>query len=93
MWHKLVVDNFLNTESTGKSIAEGVFELNIITKSTSATVFSKFDQAQGNTTYYFSPEAEAVAIAHKASPCEKPSKTAVGKIIIGDESAFDRHFS
>ncbi len=52
------------------------------------TVFSAFNDDNGQLTYFLSAEFEPIALALKAVPCEMPSKASENslKLVIGDLS-------
>jgi len=75
-----------------QSIHKSMFVLMALTKDLTPAVFSSYDPETGDIYYYFSPGAELVAQAHKASPCEPPSKTEAGSLFNGQGSAIAHFF-
>ena len=59
---------------------------------TDAAVFSRYDPETNTVTVYFSPSAEPLALAFRATPCEKPEPTDGFALIVGDSRVWEAHF-
>ena len=57
-----------------------------------AAVFSRYDLETNVVTVYFTPSAELLATAFRASPCTKPVPTEGFALIVGDARAWEAHF-
>jgi hypothetical protein len=57
-----------------------------------AAVFSRYDLAANVVTWYFTPEAEAIAQTFKASPCLKPVPEEGFGLLCGDARSWEHHF-
>lgn len=55
-------------------------------------VFSRYDLEVDAVTWYFSPEAAALARTFGATPCEKPAPDEALDLLVGSASSWDRHF-
>jgi len=55
-------------------------------------VFSYYDLSTNMVTWYFSPEATALAKTFGASPCEKPAPSPGFSLLAGDGRSWEVHF-
>lgn len=84
-WFKVVTDSTSGAEH--KRITE--WDSVLIAQGTVGhTVFSAFNDDNGQLTYFLSAEFDPIALALKAVPCEMPSKASENslKLVIGDLS-------
>lgn len=56
------------------------------------SVFSRYDLMKNVVTWWFSPEAQALAQAFGAEPCEKPQPAEGFGLLVGDANAWEGHF-
>ena len=54
--------------------------------------FSIMDRQSGTVTWYFTPEASALAKAFGAKSCEKPEPVGGLALAVGDADSWDTHF-
>ena len=55
-------------------------------------VFSRYDLRENMVTWWFSPEASALAKAYDAEPCDKPQPEGEFALAVGDANAMEAHF-
>ena len=92
MWHYLYIDDPNTAYFESKRFMEAVSAHMSTSGDNDIAVFSRLDKQTGGVHYYFTPLAKAVAVAHGASPHEKPSKQEAGGLLIGDQTVIDRLF-
>lgn len=55
-------------------------------------VFARYDLRENVVTWWFSPEAEMLALAYGATDCEKPEPEEGFSLLVGDARGWDIHF-
>lgn len=92
MWHYRYIDDPKEAFLTSHKFMDAVWWSAAIRGLPDVAVFSRFDEETGSVHFYFSPQTQAVAISHGASPCEKPSRQNLGSLLAGDQTLIDRLF-
>jgi len=92
MWQHLYVSGTEKAHQLSGEIHDAVFAL-MATGLKDAAVFSKLDDERDGTYFYFSPQAERIAMTFGAKPCERsPLRQEVGSLIGGDQTVINRLF-
>lgn len=90
MWHYLYIRDSKKAQRISEEFMEKVWWCNATQSHADAAVFSRFDSAEDGVHYYFTPLATVVAVKYGATPCEKPSRENLGKLLSGEQTIIER---
>ncbi len=91
-WFHLYVDNpdeALRVSTTAKRAAFSIMDA---TQNYNVAVFSCIDEVKSGVHFYFSPDAQSVALTHGAVECRKPTLKEVGRLLCCDQTVIKRFF-
>lgn len=92
MWHHLYVEGTDRAFDVSTAIHKAIFVL-LAAGVKDAAVFSKINDEHSGTHFYFAPQAQVIAVAFKASPCDTPtSRQEVGGLLCGEQTVINRLF-
>ena len=92
MWHHLYVEGTDRAYGVSTAIHRAMFIL-LAAGEKDAAVFSKINDEHSGTHFYFSPQAEQVAAAFNATPCDTPPlRQEVGGLLSGEQTVINRLF-
>ena len=90
MWHYLYIQDPKKAYLVSTEFMQPVSLLANTQSHRDAAVFSRLDQLTGGMHYYFSPQAESVALQYGTASCEKPSRENLGNLLAGEYSVIAR---
>lgn len=89
-WHYKYIDDPSKAFIESGKYQESLEVFLRLTRTSDAAIYSKIDAGTGGMHYHFTPAASAVAMAFNATQCPKPSRAAIGGLLIGDQSLLGR---
>jgi|GEM_PF-1892860 len=92
MWYYMYIEDSVKAFARLKEIREQLFKLMATSGDRKVAIFSKYDKDTGGVHYYFSPSSREVALAHRAIPCEQPSRQQAGSLLFGDQDMVEKLF-
>ena len=90
-WHHKYIDNPTLALVESRQYMDAITPFFAVQENQrTCAIFARLDEETGGVHYYFTPAAKPIAIAFKAEPCNKPTKSEIGSLLVGDSTLINR---
>lgn len=88
-WHYLYIEDPKTSFVESGKFIDAMHAFFIVSGQKDDAIYAKQDFQTGGTHYFFTPQAQPVAITFGAKPCSKPSRDGLS-LLVGDQTLVDR---